>query len=261
MLLRHADYLKFAFVVIALVAFAHEGIAQSTLLNVPTTDVVGKGKVYLEFDFFPQIPATEGRRRNYIYDGRVVVGVASNIEAGFNFPVFRNATTCSPTPSTCGYVEPNLKWKFYNNDSKGIASAAGVILHTPVNEREAQDGWGLLYGEISKKIKTGNNGPRFTGGPYGVVSANENPTEGPVTFVGTRAGVILGYEQPIHSKANIIVDWFSGKNYYGYLTPGVQIALPYNSYLNIGYAIGNDSHSDPSNNNRFLYLYYGITFP
>src|SRR5262245_9912700 len=104
MLLRHADHVKFAFIVVALVAFAPEGIAQSNLFNAPTTDTVEKGKVYFEFDFYPQLPATEGRPRNYIYDTRLVVGVASNIEGGVNFPVFRNATSCSSTPSTCGYV-------------------------------------------------------------------------------------------------------------------------------------------------------------
>jgi hypothetical protein len=41
----------------------------------------------------------------------------------------------------------------------------------------------------------------------------------------------------------------------------VSITLPRSSLLNIGYSIGNDSYSDPSNNNRYLFVYYGITFP
>ena len=32
------------------------------------------------------------------------------------------------------------------------------------------------------------------------------------------------------------------------------------SLLNVGYSIGNDSYSSPSNNNRLLFIYYGITF-
>jgi hypothetical protein len=41
----------------------------------------------------------------------------------------------------------------------------------------------------------------------------------------------------------------------------VSFTLPRNSLLNIGYSSGNDSYSDPSNNNRYLFVYYGITFP
>jgi len=42
---------------------------------------------------------------------------------------------------------------------------------------------------------------------------------------------MLGYEQPIHAKASIVADWFSGKNYYGYFTPGISITLPKNGLL------------------------------
>jgi hypothetical protein len=248
-------------VLVAIIALKHAGMAQSTIFNIPTTDTVARGKAYFEFDFLPQLPATEGVPRSYLYFPRLVVGIADNLEAGVNFPIFQNATSCSTTPVTCSYVDPNVKWKFYNRDTSGVAAAGGAILHAPVNRRDGQDTWGLLYALISKKVQTGNYGPRFHGGPYGVVSANQEPTEGPVSFLGPRAGLILGYEQPIHSRVTIVADWFSGKNYYGYLTPGVSFSLPRNSLLNIGYAIGNDSYSDPSNNNRYLFVYYGITFP
>ena len=72
---------------------------------------------------------------------------------------------------------------------------------------------------------------------------------------------MLGYEQPIHAKASIVADWFSGKNYYGYFTPGISITLPKNGLLNAGYSIGNDSWKNSNaTKNRYVFLYYGVTF-
>jgi hypothetical protein len=70
------------------------------------------------------------------------------------------------------------------------------------------------------------------------VSANQKPDEGPISFSGPRAGVLLGYEQPIHAKASIVADWFSGKNALGYFTPGISITLPGSGLLNVGYSLG-----------------------
>lgn len=139
--------------------------------------------------------------------------------------------------------------------------AVGGLLNTPLNNRDGQDSWGLIYGLISKKVKTGNYGPRFHAGPYGIVSANQNENDGPVSFLGPRAGVILGYEQPVYKRISFVADWYSGKNFYGYLTPGISISLPANGLLNVGYSIGNDSWEDSNAvRNRYLFVYYGITF-
>jgi len=74
------------------------------------------------------------------------------------------------------------------------------------------------------------------------------------------AAWILGYEQPVHPKASIVADWFSGKNYLA-TSPGMSFTLPGSGLLNIGYAIGNDSWADSNaTKNRYLFIYYGITF-
>jgi hypothetical protein len=219
--------------------------AQSTIFNVPTTDTVAKGKVYFEFDYLPQIPKPEAADRLHIINPRIVVGVPGNVEAGANFAIFHTAGT------TNAFFQPNIKWKFMHDDNEGLAAAAGGILFTPINNRDSVDTFGLVYGNFSKKVKTGNYGPRFTAGPYGIVSGGSG-------WIGPKAGAILGYEQPIHAKANIVADWFSGKNAFGYFTPGVSITLPANGLLNVGYSFGNDSFS--GNDNRFLFVYYGVTF-
>ena len=223
---------------------AQLALAQSTLFNIPTTDTVAKGSVYLEFDYLPQIPKPSFADRQYIINPRVVAGPGDNVEFGSNFQIFHSS------PTTTTLFQPNIKWKFAHDNNNGLAAAVGGILYTPFNHRETTDTFGLIYGSFSKKVKTGNYGPRLTAGPYGVVSGG--------SFAGPKAGALVGYEQPIHTKLTFVADWFSGKNFFGYFTPGVSITLPANGVFNAGYSIGNDSYH--GNDNRFLFLYYGVTF-
>lgn len=235
------------------VLFGGQAMAQSTIFNIPTTDTVSKGKIYAEFDFLVQAPATD-YSRTYVYNPRVVVGAPGNVEFGVNFPSYN--TRADGSSSTYAYFQPNAKWKLYSNENSGVAVALGGLLNSPLNRREGQDSWGLLYGLVSEKFK-GDHGPRIHAGPYGVVSSNEDP----VTFYGPRAGVILGYEQPVYKTVSFVADWYSGKNGLGYFTPGVSITLPKNGLLNAGYSIGNDSWEDSNaTKNRYLFLYYGVTF-
>lgn len=263
MLLKVARFAKLAPLAIALAAFGKAAAAQTTIFNIPTTDVVAKGKGYFEFGYLAQAPSS-GTTRNHIFNPRFVVGIAHNFEIGAN--LFTAHSThgvhyCGVT-STCGYFQPNIKFKYYDNLAAGVALSAGILWNTPINQRSAQDSWGFVYANISKKVKPVDYGPRFHAGPYGVLGANQDPLDGPTSFLSQpRAGAILGYEQPIHANARIVADWFSGKHGLGYFTPGVSITLPRNGLLNIGYSIGNDSYSDPSNHNRYLFLYYSITFP
>jgi hypothetical protein len=243
--------------IMLLVAFCGHAMAQSTLFNIPTTDTVAKGKAYAEFDFLPQMPAPDAST-TYVYNPRLVIGAPGNLEFGVNFPIYNTRSTGAS--ATSGYIQPNAKWKFYDNEKAGVALAAGGLLSTPINKRDGQDSWGLIYGLVSKKIKTGNYGPRFHAGVFGAVSANQDPN-GPVGFVGERAGAILGYEQPVQKKISIVADWFSGKNSIGYFTPGISITLPGNGLLNAGYMIGNDSwENSNATKNRYFMIYYGVTF-
>ena len=123
-----------------------------------------------------------------------------------------------PLRQTC-FFQPNAKWRFLNNDTHGFAAAAGGILYTPINHRDGVATYGLFYGKFSKKVKTG------------IMARDSRRAIRHCTFrgsswVGPKAGAISGYEQPVHPKASIVADWFSGKNGFGYFTPGVSFTLP-----------------------------------
>jgi len=261
---KHSKILSGLFVALLFVATAQTMMAQSTIFNIPSTDTVDKGKGYFEFDFLPQIPgvdatSTTPATRTYIYNPRLVVGVAKNVEAGVNFPTSHVGGLSSGT-TTFGYIQPNVKWKYYSNDDSGLALTAGIVWQTPLNQRDGQDSFGYVYSNLSKKVKSAH-GARFTAGPYGVLGANVDDPAKPISFTGPRAGAIVGYEQPIQGKVSFVADWFSGKNNFGYFTPGVSIAVPGNGLFNAGYSFGNNSYTNSNAaKNRYLFVYYGVTF-
>ena len=255
------------FVAFSFVVAAQTAMAQSTIFNIPSGDTVDKGKAYAEFDFLPQAPGPDAGSRTFLYNPRLVVGGPHDTEFGVNFPTYHisGGNAACNLSSSCAYIEPNLKWKFYKNDDQGLSFVTGALLHQPLNGRskdaagnQLNETWGVFYGNFTKKVKTGDYGPRFSAGPY--VVADSTKTD--FTAVGAhRGGVILGYEQPLSKKVSFVADWYSGKNYYGYFTPGISITLPGSGLFNAGYSIGNDSWANSNaTKNRYVFVYYGVTF-
>jgi hypothetical protein len=215
-------------------------LAQSTLFNIPSTDVVAKKKVYLEFDFISHLEShSDGGFQAYV--PRAVVGVGARTEVGVNV-----AFTDALVPDQPVEIQPNIKFKFYDGGDNGAAAAVGAILYTPIANRTGVDTFGLLYSTVSKKVP-GDYGPRLTGGAYGLVGRADG--------TGTKGGAIVGYEQPLHPKVNFVADWLSGKNRFGYVTPGLSFIVSKTSALYAGYSIGNQGRK-----NNALFVYYGITF-
>ena len=223
---------------------AHTTKAQSTIFNIPSTDVVAKKKVYFEFDFLSHLAKHQnGGFQSYV--PRAVVGVAKSLEAGVNV-----AVTDIGGPKLVE-IQPNVKWQFYSNEKSGVASTVGGIAYLPAKQRAAfgSDNFGFIYANVSKKLKT-MKGARFTGGGYGLV--------GRKTGFGSRGGAMAGYEQPLSKRVSFVTDWFSGKNRFGLLTPGLSFVVSKSSIFNGGYSI-NNWHNGGGRANA-LFVYYGITF-
>src|SRR5204862_7786009 len=119
---------------------------------------------------------------------------------------------------------------FHNSEANGTAASIGGLIHTPIANRTGADKFGFLYFVASKQFKAAN-GARITGGAYGLPGLRGD--------LGTRGGAIAGYEQPLTSKATFVTDWFSGKNAFGYVTPGFSFATSKKTLFNAGYSIGN----------------------
>ncbi len=212
---------------------------QQTIFNVPTTDVLDRGKVYAELDvsFKPTDSAAVNKFSSFV--PRVVFGAGSGIEFGLNV-----TGNIQPGADTTTLV-PAIKWKPYQGKNNGIAIAVGDHVFLPVRNRAFNAG-NYVYAEISKTFKSGT---RVTAGGYDftrnvVASAN-------------RAGGQFGFEQPLHKKVTLAADWFTGKHGAGYFTPGLVLKLSPKVTGYAGYSIGNQN---TSNGNHFFLLEVGYNF-
>jgi len=213
--------------------------AQSTIFNVPSSDVQAPRKVYLEADFITHFASyKDGGYQTY--GPRVVVGLPGNSEVGVNVFYTRSA---DPQPIS---VQPNFKWQFYSNEKIGVALSVGGLASFPVTHRRGNRTTGLLY-VVGSKAFQGTYGPKFTFGGYRLVGPFDQGTD--------RTGMIAGYEQPVTKKFAFVSDWFSGKNNLGYVTAGTGITLSPQNNIYAGYSFGNQGRG-----NNSLGVYYGHTF-
>lgn len=230
-----------SFAILILCLSAQQAFPQSTMMNAPSSDVVAAKKVYLEMDFITNYAWAQGDERFANYLPRAVVGVGKNIEIGANV-----SYTHVPGGGQPIEIQPNAKWQFYNNEGKGIAAAAGCIAFVPITKRAGTDTLAQCYTVVSKQF-SGNYGPKFTGGGYRLIGAG--PAE------ETKTGVIAGYEQPLTQRLSFIVDWMSGNNRLGYISPSLNLSTPKNGNLSGGYAIANQGRG-----RNWLFFFYGQQF-
>lgn len=226
------------FVFLCVLNINQTAFAQSTVVNTPSTDIVSEKDVYLEFDFISNYSHHyNGGFQSYV--PRVVVGLGHQVEAGVNINYTDGFGAAQPVE-----VQPNLKWRFYENERRGVAASVGCIAYLPVTHRTGIDSFGLCYSVLSKKFQ-GTFGPRLTGGGYALVHRSSGN--------GARGGVVAAYEQPMASRVSFVMDWFSGRNRFGYVTPGFSFGTTSRSTLFSGYSIGNHGRR----NNAFI-TFYGI---
>ncbi|HEY3102518.1 MAG TPA: hypothetical protein VGJ69_02930 [Pyrinomonadaceae bacterium] len=225
----------------SLMLFCGSAVAQSSIVNAPSTGVVAPKKLYVEMDFITNYAWQRDGAKFQNYLPRVVVGIGRNVEVGANVSYTRVSGGGAPVE-----IQPNAKWQFYGNEEKGLAASAGCIWFVPLTHRSGTDTFGQCYSVASKKFQ-GNYGPRFTGGAYRLIGAGKDR--------GTKTGAIVAWEQPLSKRVGFIVDWQSGYNRLGYLSPALNVTLPRNGSLSGGYAIANKGHQ-----NNALFLYFGQQF-
>ena len=222
------------FPILACVAYS-----QQTIFNVPTTDVLDKGKVYFELDAAFKVNNDDALRKFSSFVPRVVVGAGGNVEVGLNLTGNIQPGTDSTT------LVPTVKWKFYQNEKKDFALIAGNNFYIPVRNRSYNFGT-YTYVAGSKTI----NKTRLTAGGY-ITSKNVFAPN------AARGGGQFGIEQTINDRFSLAADWITGRHASGYFTPGV-IYKPHakvTTYLT--YSIGN---ADAAKGNHFFLFEVGYNF-
>lgn len=202
------------------------------------TDTLEEGRTYYEANFWT---GTQSHRNGgqQIYGGRFGYGLSKKAEVGFG------ASFSDPNdPEYPPELQPSVKYKFYENEDTGLTAAGGAIAYLPVAKLDGTDAFVMVYTNLSKDVKKLNDA-RFTVGGYALVSRNKD--------FGSRKGWNLMYEQPISNKVDFSMQWVTGKNRFGYVTPGLSFTATRQSSLFVGYSVGNYDYD-----NHGPYISYSI---
>lgn len=205
---------------VLLFLYGAQCIAQQTVFNVPSADVLQRGATYGEFDVLA-ITAVS----SVFFTPRVVVGLGHNVETGLNF-------LGAAHPANGEYVlSPAIKWKFYDGKSNGWSVFAGDNLFIPIHNRAYNLGT-YAYIEAAKRIgsrtRVGAGGYYFS--PHVVAESN-------------RAGGQLSIEQKLSSSLTFAADWFTGRHANGFFTPGLIWAATKKVTIYGAYQLGNSGLS------------------
>jgi len=228
-LINHFYLFTFAFTLL----LGIQARAQQTIFNVPTSDVLDRGKVYIELDASFKINDQDAFPKFSGLVPRVVVGTGGNIEIGLN--VTGNIQPGSDSTT----LVPTVKWKFYQNKKNDTALFTGTNLYIPVRNRSYNVGT-YSYAALSKTI----NKTRLTAGGF-VASKNVFAAN------AVRAGGQFGFEHAVNGKFSVAADWITGRHASGYFTPGVIFKPHPKVTTYFSYSIGNDKAA--AGNHFFLF--------
>ncbi len=211
---------------VLILAGARRGHAQETVYNVPSPDVLGAGKVYLEADQYFR-PWTTASARDAFFLVRGVVGIGHNVEVGINTGPFEYLHRSNP------FIDFAAKWRpflfeFGNKEKPGAfglygGTNAGIGLAGDV----AGDLRNLTYGAGTLTLPVLQT--RVGAGPYFATRQ--------VFGAHSRGGLLATFEQPMPGieGLELATDWFSGRG--GYATSGlIYTKGPFIFYLAYGFA-------------------------
>jgi hypothetical protein len=201
-----------------LVAFTLSGsvVAQETIFNVPSGDVLDRGKIYSEVDVTYR-PSDSLKT----FTPRIVAGLGRRIEIGLNINGIATPVTSQTT------IVPNIKWKAYDGGDNGWSFLLGDNLFIPVQNKTYDTGtW--VYTEFVKSWKTNT---RVTIGAYYATRNVFAPFQ--------RAGGQFAIEQTLTKRVTLAADWFTGSSSVGYVTPGLIIKVTPKLTWYISYQLGN----------------------
>ena len=189
-------------------------VCQETVFNVPSGDILNKGKVYAELDStFHASPFL------FTTEPRLVFGAGHNIELGVNILNIQ-----SPGPSQA-IISPTIKWRLWSKKEWSFIAGDNIII--PAQKKT----YGIGNYAYASLFYTWKRGTRIGAGAY-----HFSPN---VVAPRQRAGGQFTFEQPLNSWVTVAADWFTGAHASGYFTPGAFFKITKQLTLFTSYEIGN----------------------
>lgn len=214
-----------------LLCLTRQVLAQQTIFNVPSPDVLDARKLYLENDWYLR-PWTTASGRFATTFVRGVVGVGKNIECGLNTGAFDLLNANNP------FLDLAVKWRpllrSFGNEKKPGAFALYLGNHAGIGLHGAVAGRGRYMAYAAASLKVPRWVTRFGIGPYFATKQ---------MFGNLRGGALATFEQPLPwvNGFTLAADWFSGSG--GYVTPGL-IYTKGSIVIYMGYGLANTGRED-----------------
>ena len=200
---------------------------QQTVFNVPSADVLERGKSYFEWDGVAGVDAASTS-----ITPRSVRGVLKGVEAGVNVTSF-NANSSSTVAAV-----PNFKWALYQGAKSGVTVFGGGGMWLPFKRASYAVGDNAFLA-VAKTL-----GPKTR-----VAVGGYDYTAGTIDHAN-RGGIFASVEQTLTGRLGVAADWYSGNNSVGYVSPGVSCKLTSQLTMFVASEIGN--HEVSSGNHAVL---------
>lgn len=212
---------------LTITSIARPAIAQQTLYNLPTPDILPRGGVYGELDntFKTTFPKT------FEPVPRMVAGLGRELEVGVN------VTGLTVPGKPLVGVEPVVKW----------GAAIGHFRFTLVNYAELSAPSAGRSGLVARHMVIAHFSRSSRFGQW--VAGGYNATRGFLDR-GDRAGVMAEYLKPLRSGLTFGAEWMSGNQALGLLSPGLTYSRGQQSFY-LSYELGN--HNGHRNGVEFEY--------
>jgi hypothetical protein len=220
---------SFKFLLFLLVVFpVRDAYGQETVFDVPSADILDKGKVYGELDGTVRVANPFAT-----FTPRVVVGIGHQIEVGVNLDGL--------SVPYVGELEilPNVKWRIWKTKTSGWSFLVGDDLFFPVYQRSYNAG-NYAYAFFAKEWK---HGTRIGFGGYDFTRN--------VVSAANRAGGQFTLEQVVNKRLTMAAEWYTGSSTVGYVNTGAVIKLTQKLTLYTAYQIGNTGVT--TGNHQFLW--------
>jgi hypothetical protein len=189
--------------------------AQQTIFNVPTADVLDRGKLYFENDDLWR----SWTRRFAGFTFRGVVGLGSQVEAGINVGGLATPGRSTPTATLA------VKWRPVQVGEFAVTAGANGLFFL----RGAGDGTPAVEGYAHASYRLPSRTRVSAGGWF---ASSGYAAARPVR------GTLFGLEQPVAPHLTLIADMYSGKSSIGYVTYGIEPTFgPWTVYA--GYSVKN----------------------
>lgn len=213
--------------------------AQSSLFNIPTSDVMPSGEVYVEADLDARLSRfRDGGWQSFGFS--TVYGLRRKTEVGFNAFFTRSQDGFEPAE-----LQPNIKYQIHNSEKHGTSISTGAIAYIPVKRNFVSSSIASAYVVGGKRFKS-DWAPKVSAGGYQLLGTRRGS--------GHTRGLLFGVEQPLHRRVSLIIDWNTGKNRFGYAAFGLGSTVTKRSFLYSAYYFGNEGAG-----NNFLGIYYGFS--